>query len=271
MEHEQPDKKNYIWNSGDYAAHSGAQYQWAQEMVTKLHLRGSESVLDIGCGDGKVTALLGAHLPFGKIVGIDNSADMITYARKHYPRSRYPNLSFMRMDATKITFSGEFDLVFSNAALHWVPNQVSVLRGVRSALKKPGRIFFQMGGKGNARDILTLLEELVTRDPWLPYFRNFSFPYVFASPDEYTGWLQTACLVPRRLELIPKDMAQEGREGLAGWIRTTWMPITGRVPEDQRDRFIAEIVESYIERHPPDKDGMVHVPMVRLEVEAENV
>jgi trans-aconitate 2-methyltransferase len=271
MKHDKGGQETYAWNSEDYAAHSGAQYQWAREMIAKLHLKGSESVLDIGCGTGKVTALIGAHLPSGNVTGIDSSADMVAFARKQYPSSGYPNLSFTRMDATNITFSGEFDLAFSNAALHWVPDQVSVLRGVRAALKKPGRIFFQMGGKGNARDILTLLEELVTMDPWRPWFRGFSFPYVFASPDEYKGWLETAGLVPRRLELIPKDMAQEGRNGLAGWIRTTWMPITGRIPEDRRDRFISEIVKMYIKRHPPDINGLIHVPMVRLEVEAEKL
>jgi trans-aconitate 2-methyltransferase len=261
-------QNTYAWNSEDYAAHSEAQFQWAREIITKIHLRGSESVLDIGCGDGKVTALIASLLPAGNVTGIDSSADMIAYAEKRCPRSKYSNLSFIRMDATKMSFIEEFDVVFSNAALHWVPDQVSLLRGVRSALKKPGRLFFQMGGKGNARDIIEILEEMVRSDIWKRFFLDFSWPYIFTSPDEYEGWLRIAGLVPKRLELIPKDMTQEGREGLAGWIRTTWMPITGMVPEDQRDHFISEIIEAYIDRHPLDKDGIVHVPMVRLEVEA---
>jgi trans-aconitate 2-methyltransferase len=269
MKHEPVDHKAFTWNSKDYAAHSATQFRWAKETIAKLNLRGDESVLDIGCGDGKVTALIAARLPSGKVTGIDSSGDMIAFASKQYPRSQFPNLLFTRMDATKLAYSGQFDVAFSNAALHWVPDQLAVLRGVRKALKRPGRLLFQMGGRGNARDIIEILEELATMDRWRPYFRDFSFPYIFASPQEYDEWLRSAGLVPKRLELIPKDMTQDGRDGLVGWIRTTWMPITGRIPEDRRDRFISEIAEGYIEQHPLDHDGLVHVPMVRLEIEAE--
>jgi trans-aconitate 2-methyltransferase len=268
VKHVNVNQKPCTWNSEDYAAHSEAQYQWAKEMIEKLGLHGNESVLDIGCGEGKVTALLAAHLPLGRVIAMDSSPDMIAYANKMFPPSHYPNLSFFCMDATNLEFHDQFDLTFSNAALHWVQDQSAVLRGVREGLKRSGRIFFQMGGKGNAQDIIDVLEELVTRGTWRHYFRGFTFPYVFASPDEYEGWLLSAGLVPTRLELIPKDMTQPGREGLAGWIRTTWMPITVRIPDEHRNRFVYEIVETYIERHHLDADGLVHVPMVRLEVEA---
>lgn len=262
-------QKIYTWNSGDYAAHSGPQYLWAREILAKLDLKGDESVLDIGCGDGKVTALLAAGLPGGTVTGIDNSAEMIAHAVDTHPPARYPNLTFTRMDATKLSFSDRFDLVFSNAMLHWVHDQVAVLRGVRAALKRRGRIFFQMGGKGNIRDTIEVVEDTAAGEPWGQYFVNFTLPYLFPSPEEYEGLLIRAGLVPRRIELIPKDMVLEGTEGLAGWIRTTWMPITDRVPEGMRDRFIAEVIERYTRKHPPDSQGRVHIAVVRLEVEAE--
>ena len=80
--------------------------------------------------------------------------------------------------------------------------------------------------------------------------------------------LREAGLKPVRVELLPKDMQQAGRAGLAGWVRTTWLPYTQRVPEPLREQFILELVDSYLDRHPLDIHGFAHVPMVRLEVEA---
>ncbi|MBI5605291.1 MAG: methyltransferase domain-containing protein [Deltaproteobacteria bacterium] len=262
--------KTYSWNSDDYRKHSSVQYEWAQELIKKLGLTGEESVIDIGCGDGKVSALLSSRLRNGKVTGIDSSPDMITLARKNYPPSKYPNLSFVLLEATKLNFSKQFDITFSNAALHWVKDQMAVLKGVKEGLKKSGRIVFQMGGQGNARDIIASIETLIQNGKWQPYFDGFSFPYTFCSPDEYKQWLKTVGLSPKRLELIPKDMTHKGRDGLAGWIRTTWLPYTERIPENQRNIFIDDLINAYNERFPMGADGLFHIKMVRLEVEAVN-
>jgi len=108
----------------------------------------------------------------------------------------------------------------------------------------------------------------MNRDCWAGYFTGHSNPYGFYGPEEYRAWLTVAGLSARRVELIPREMTQRGREGLAGWVRTTWMPYTHRVPEESRERFVSEVVETYLQMHPADPDGKVHVSMVRLEVEA---
>ena len=95
-------------------------------------------------------------------------------------------------------------------------------------------------------------------------------PYYFFSDIEYSQWVIDAGLKPVRVELIPKDMVQKGREGLASWVRTTWLPFTGRLPEEIRENFIYNIVDSYIREYPVDNDGKVHAKLVRLEVEAIN-
>lgn len=263
------DKNCYGWNAEDYAGHSEAQYTWAREMIEKLDLSGSESVLDIGCGDGKITAMIGSLLPGGNITGIDNSASMIALAQEKFPRADHPNVSFLKMDAAKLAFRESFDLAFSNAALHWIPDQASLLRGVEKSLKQSARIFFQMGGKGNARDVLILAHICIENGKWHQYFTDFIFPYTFPSPEEYKILLLDAGLIPERVELIPKDMTQKGKDGLAGWIRTTWLPYTDRLPENLKNQFISELVDAYIEEYPIDGDGLVHVQMVRLEVEAQ--
>ena len=196
----------YQWNSEEYAKNSAAQFEWARELIAKLRLVGNESVLDIGCGDGKVTALLAKGLPRGSVTGIDSSPDMIALASKTFLSREVRNLKFVEMDAGAITFQHCFDVAFSNATLHWVRNQPAVLRSVRRGLKPGGRLLFQMAGRGNAAEILAVLDVLLSEPKWMPYFRNFTFPYAFCGPDEYRSWLAEAGLVPVRVELIPKDM-----------------------------------------------------------------
>lgn len=257
------------WNPADYEKSSSAQYKWAMELVSGLNLKGDEHILDIGCGNGKVTARLAGLVPEGRVIGVDISADMISYAQRKYPQKDFSNLSFQVGDASRLCFNEEFDLAVSFACLHWVKDHLPVLEGVRRSLLPGGRILFQCGGKGNAAKLLDLTEELVRNARWKAYFLDFHFPYNFYGPEEYRAWLVQAGLEPIRVELIPKDMVHLGQLGLEGIIRTTWLPYTERLPEGLRMKFVRELAHRYLELHPLDERGRSHVQMMRLQVEAE--
>jgi trans-aconitate methyltransferase len=257
----------YRWNADEYARSSSAQLGWALELIDTLGLRGDESVLDIGCGDGKVTAELARRVPRGSVTGVDSSRDMIRCARAAWPAALHPGLTFQIADARSLRFDNRFDVAFSNAALHWVNDQRAVLTGVARALRPSGRLLFQMGGRGNGAGIFSVAAELVDSPAWRSCFRGFPFPWCFSGPDEYGPWCAEAGLRAIRIELLPRTMRQNGAEGLAAWIRTTWMPYTARVPEARRESFISEVVNLYLSRHPL-AEGRAAVDMVRLEVEA---
>ena len=256
------------WNADDYAKHSSAQLQWAQELISRLALQGNEAVLDIGCGHGNIAAQLSGAVKKGHVLGIDLSEDMIRLALEKFPPARYPNLAFVCMDATRISLSEKFDVAFSTACLHWVSDQTSVLRGVRTCLKSGSKILFQMGGRGNAQEVFVVIEKLIQQSRWEGYFDNFTAPYHFFGPEEYEAWLLEAGFSPVRVELVPKDMQHQGIEGFKGWLRTTWFPFTDRLPLELRDPFLDEVIETYTKRHPIDALGNTHVNMVRLEAEA---
>jgi trans-aconitate methyltransferase len=260
----------YIWNPDDYAKHSSVQQKWAREVISKLQLDGDEAVLDIGCGDGKITAEIASHLSRGNVLGVDSSSEMIEFALNNFPQVRYPNLSFQVVDARRLPFKEQFDLVFSNAALHWIKDHKHLVLGIKSSLKPNGRMLLQMGGKGNAESMIAILETVIAEKEWEEYFSGFEFPYGFYSPVMYNRWLKEASLNPIRLELIPKDMSYSNEDGFAGWIRTSWLPYTNRVPVHLREKFIAQIVERYMKIYPSDSEGYIHVSMIRLEVEAIN-
>ncbi len=260
--------ENYSWNAEDYAKHSSGQYEWAKELIPKLKLAADESVLDIGCGDGKITAVLAALVPRGQVIGVDNSEEMISLARHTFTPSNYPNLAFIKMDARKLTFEEQFNVAFSNATLHWVIDHRPLLSGVERSLRKPGRLLFQMGGKGNAQQVLTVLDEMLKEERWSPFFNNFEFPYGFYGPEEYEKLLIEAGLKPERAELLPKKMKLQGKEELLGWIRTCWMPYTQKLPDELRAPFMTELADRYLEKHPLDGTGIAHLKMARLEVQA---
>ena len=256
------------WDPADYEKSSSAQYRWAMDLVSRLHLRGNEKVLDIGCGDGKITAQLASRLPRGEVLGIDLSRDMVDFARYKYTTATHSNLAFQWGDAKKLDFNEEFDLVVSFACLHWVKDHLPVLKGIRQSLVPSGRVLLQFGGKGNAEELLTITEDMNREDKWSGYYMGFSFPYHFYGPDEYRSWLKQAGLKTRRVDLVPKDMIHEGKKGLEGIIRNTWLPYTERLPEKLRPQFVSEIADRYIECYPL-VEGLAHVKMARLEAEAE--
>jgi trans-aconitate methyltransferase len=194
---------------------------------------------------------------------------MIHLASGTFPNEKYPNLEFIVMEATEINFNYQFDVIFSSAALHWVKDHRALLSGVSNCLKPGGRILFQMGGKENAKKIFRVSDEIIAKPKWIKYFNNFEFPVYFQADDVYGLMLIDAGIKPLRVEIISRDMAYKDKHGLAAWIRSTWMPFYQRVPDDFKEKFIYEIVDTYLLNNPPEPDGIVHVGMKRLEVEGE--
>ena len=260
------------WNAAEYAANSAVQQIWAREVIARLHLRGDEHVLDVGCGDGKVTAELARAVPRGRVLGVDASPEMIAFAQQAFPASKIPNLAFQIRDARKLgAVGGDFHLVFSNAALHWVDDHEAILRGAAAVLKPGGRLVISCGGKGNAHDVFLALRPELRKLRWRGFFRKMPAPYFFYSPDDYKKWLPKFGFKTNALHLTPKNATYPGPDGLATWLRTTWLPYVQRVPEPLREEFIAAVARRYLAKHPPDADGNAQVRMVRLEIDAEKV
>jgi trans-aconitate methyltransferase len=326
------------WNAADYAANSAVQQTWARELIARLNLRGDEHVLDVGCGDGKVSAEIARAVPRGSVVGVDASPQMIKFARAAFPRGKIPNLHFQVIDARKISLvalsspsppqkeeragvrrrlisnskpltpalsplgrgegvkNAPFDVVFSNAALHWVDDHRAFLRGVASVLRPGGRLVVSCGGKGNAQDVFVALRPEVRLKRWREFFRRIPKPYFFYSPADYEKWLPQFGFKTMGVRLVPKDAVYEEQDKFVAWLRTTWLPYVQRVPEevarasrrsvssDKKDRtgetpvplnpreeFIAAVAARYLAKHPPDRAGHVHVRMVRLEIEAAKI
>jgi trans-aconitate 2-methyltransferase len=259
------EKTMYRWNPEDYSRHSAGQEHWARELLNGLNLRPDDAVLDIGCGDGRITAAIAERVPEGRVVGVDLSADMIRHAEVHHG---HPNLAFRQADAQTLPFDSEFTVVFSNAALHWVRDHRPVLAGIARALKPGGRCLMQMGSRGNAAALIAAFEAIAGDPEWREGFEGFESTFGFHDAESYRRWLTEAGMEAGRVLLIGKDMAHTDREAFIGWLRTAWHPYTSKVPLEQRERFIDVVAERYLADQPPDEAGRIHVDMVRLQVEA---
>jgi trans-aconitate 2-methyltransferase len=260
-----PPKSNVRWDASDYAKNSQGQYGWAMGNIGKLALRGAESVLDIGCGDGKITAEIAKRVPHGRVIGIDRSEEMIALATRLI---QLPNTTFRVLDAQTLDFDSEFDAVFSNSALHWMPDPEAVVRGIARALKPGGRIFLSMGGQGTASSAFKALAAMSQDPRWSEAISRAISPYHFLGPQEYGPWLASAGLHADRVELVAKPMRHAGITALEGWFRTTWMAYTERVPQSQRAEFVHELAERASTDCTIAEDGALLMPMVNLEVEA---
>ncbi|MCU0782740.1 MAG: methyltransferase domain-containing protein [Verrucomicrobia bacterium] len=287
------------WNAADYAANSAVQQVWARELIAKVKLRGDEHILDVGCGDGKVTAEMAQAVPRGSVTGVDASRQMIAFAKRAFPATKHPSLCFQVMDARRLqslvgrvtpcapayrgkangahgvtrptSLSRQFDVVFSNAALHWVDDHQAILRGAAAVLKPGGRLIISCGGKGNAQDVFVALRPEMRLARWRKFFGKMPKPYFFHAPEDYKKWLPRFGFKSCRVELAPKDVTYNSTMGFAAWLRTTWLPYTQRVPEALREEFIAAIAARYVAKHPPDESGNIHVRMVRLEIDAVKI
>lgn len=262
---------NHQWNPADYAKHSQGQERWAKELLGLVSLSSHDHVLDLGCGDGRITAEISSLVPQGQVVGADRSQEMIAFAKEHFPPSQYPNLSFQVADASSLPFHEEFDIIFSNAALHWVREHLPVLKSISKALNAGGRCVLQMGGKGNGAGVIRAFDDCIREFPWKLSPKNFEFPYGFHAPEEYREWMKESGLAPDSVELIEKDMVHQSRDVFKGWLRTAWLPYVERVSAETRGEFLEAVTTRYLEKNPADQQGQVHVQMIRLQVLAHKI
>ena len=138
-------------------------------------------MIDLGCGDGALTWQLSELVPDGKVVGIDASVGMIAAAQS---RSK-PNLTFVQMDMNDMDFQNEFDVIFSNAALHWVKDHGRLLKNSFRALKDGGHLLWDFAGDGNCSNFFDVIRKEMESEEYGQYFKEFEWPWYMPSREDY--------------------------------------------------------------------------------------
>ena len=248
-----------------YEQASSHQKEWGSKLIAELELKGNERVLDLGCGDGVLSAHIAELLPDGKVVGIDASQGMIDVA---LPKAK-DNLRFVLMDIGDLDFSNEFDVVFSNATLHWVKDHRKLLRNVGRALRPCGRARFNFAGEGNCVSFLKVILEAIADERFREYFTDFDWPWYTPSVDEYTELCKSSGLRSVRVWGQNADRYFPDKEAMIRWVdQPSLVPLLSHLPEDRRVPFRNYVVERMIEETLRD-DGTCFETFRRINLAAE--
>jgi trans-aconitate 2-methyltransferase len=233
------------WNATEYARRSGLQQTMAEEVLALLDLEGSERVLDVGCGDGKITAEIAARVPRGTVVGVDASQDMISFASSHFGPTVRPNLRFEVADARLLPFRNEFNLVVSFNALHWVPEQDAALGSIRSAMLSEGRALLRLVPAGERKSLENVIEETRRSSRWSAYFQGFHDPYLHLTPEQYAAAAARNGLRVLRIHTEAKAWDFQSREAFFAFSSVGFVEWTRCLPEPERPEFINDVLDRY--------------------------
>lgn len=246
------------WNAPEYARIAGLQEAMAAEVLALLDLKGNERVLDLGCGNGKVTAKIAARLPEGSVVGIDSSADMVAFASSHFAPSVRLNLRFETADIRQLHFQQEFDLVVSFNALHWIPQQAEALCAIRSALNSGGSAQLRLVPAGKRKSLENVIEETRLSPKWAGYFQQFRDPYLHLTPEQYTGLAEQNGLRVCRVHTEDKAWDFKSRAAFEAFGSVTFVEWTKVLPEAERPAFVTDVLDRYrlVAAYQPGEENM---------------
>jgi trans-aconitate 2-methyltransferase len=233
------------WDAANYARMSSLQQAMAQEVLALLDLKGSERILDVGCGEGKVTAQIAARVPEGSVVGADPSHDMITFAQTHFGPPALANLRFEVGDARSLSFHGEFDLAVSFNALHWIPEQGAALRSIRRALVSDAKAQFRLVTVGARQSLESVVEAMRTAPEWNTYFENFHDPYLRLTPDDYVALAEENGFRVLRVKTQDHSWDFGSRSAFAAFSAVGLVAWTNRLLPAQRPKFINDLLDRY--------------------------
>jgi trans-aconitate 2-methyltransferase len=175
------------WDAVSYDELSDLQLEWGREVLGRLDLDGDETVLDAGCGTGRVTALIAARVARGRVIGVDGSPAMVRKARANLG----DDVELIVSDLLELDLADPVDVVFSNAVFHWIGDHDALFERLFAALEPGGRLEAQCGGEGNVAELVEALVEVSDESPYSAYLAD-RHPWLFPNPQQTRERLQAA-------------------------------------------------------------------------------
>jgi trans-aconitate 2-methyltransferase len=219
------------WDAATYDRVSAPQVAWSEAILDRLELRGDEVVLDAGCGSGRVTELLLARVPDGRVIALDADADMVRATRERFAGD--PRVEVVHQSLTELDLAEPVDAVFSGATFHWVLDHDELFARLGRATKPGGRISAQCGGEGNIARVKRIADRLYPQEP--PH------TWLYAGPEETRERLERSGFVDVQTWLQPMPVCPP--EILTFLEDVILGPYVQRLPEDQRTPFAQSVLD----------------------------
>jgi trans-aconitate 2-methyltransferase len=225
------------WDAATYERVSSPQVEWAVRVLDRLPLRGDETVLDAGCGTGRVTQLLLDRLPRGRVVAVDASPSMVEAARAALGE----RATVLQSDLAELELDERVDAVFSNAVFHWVPDHDRLFERMHAALRPGGRLIAQCGGEGNIARFHALADEVGEEPPFAEHLADWRGPWNFQDDASTAERLRGAGFVEVETSLQPWPVTPSEP---AAFIRTVCLGNhVDRLPEELRQPYVDAVAE----------------------------
>lgn len=257
------------WKAEEYYQNSSSQKDAANDLMKYVPINADSKILDVGSGDGKITAEIASRVSHGYVIGVDISPSMLNFAQTNFPENLHNNLTFSLKNAEALDYEDEFDIVFSFTALQWVQDHAAFLQGAHHALKANGTLAITMP-MGLPAALEQAVNEVIALPQWSPYFHDFSTGWNFVETDQYAHLLKSNRFSTVRLAVVPqKDIfpSKEAFQKFAG----QWFPYLRPLPENLKPSFFNQVIDRFLELEPLSPHGEVYFKIRRLEVVAKSL
>ena len=250
------------WDPAQYLKFAGPRLRPALDLLQRIDIEAPEVVYDLGAGAGNVTELIASRWPEARVVGVDSSAEMLAKAAAENPGIA-PRIEWQQADLASWRPNRQADVIYSNAALHWLDNHQELLVALLEGLKPGGVLAVQMPRNFGAKSH-TSITETALAGPWRATLEPLLRPSPVTEPAVYYD-----LLAPRAasLDIWETEYLQvlDGANPVKEWTKGTWLsPLLAALDEPERSNFEAAYGARVASFYPPRRDGKTLFPFRRM-------
>jgi trans-aconitate methyltransferase len=256
--------KPFEFDGEKYKQASKHQKEWGNKLMSGIDIKGNESILDLGCGDGVLSQQLSLLVPNGKVIGIDASMGMIQTAKEYESE----NLTFICADINSLAYENAFDIIFSNAALHWVKKHKLLLQNSYAALKSNGRLAWNFAGDGTCAAFINTVKSVMNMPKYQDYFADFEWPWYMPTKDDYTKLFESSAFKQFEILFENADRTFQNCDEMVRWVdQPSIVPFLECVPDSAKASFRNTVVQIMIDAT-KQPDGTCFETFRRINVKA---
>ncbi len=239
----QPATELREWNAASYHRVANPHVDWGRVVLERLPLTGDETVIDAGCGTGRLTELLLDRLPNGHVMALDQSVNMLEQASAHLTPRFGDRVEFRQTDLASLDLDKAADAIFSTATFHWITDHDRLFAGLYRALKPGGWLVAQCGGGPNIAALNAEAQRTMLEAPFAEHFGDWTGPWLFATPEETEARLRDAGFVEVDAHLVEAPVTLDSEDAYREFLTTVVFGThLGRLPEALRASFIERLV-----------------------------